>query len=201
MADIIHISTYELSQIDKKEVMRYAGAKEPSDELNSLIDSCISEIETNLTYKVCHTELPIRITDSGIDLGFTTVTSKNLRKNLENCGSVVLFGATIGIAIDRLIARYNRISPSRALIVQAIGAERIEALCDRFNAEITETMRTLGKSTRPRFSPGYGDLPLEFQREIFGILDCPRRIGLTLNDSMLMSPSKSVTAIIGIVSE
>jgi cobalamin-dependent methionine synthase I len=51
---------------------------------------------------------------------------------------------------------------------------------------------------RPRFSPGYGDLPLELQTNLFKVLDCQHFIGLTLNDSMLMSPSKSVTAIVGL---
>lgn len=54
---------------------------------------------------------------------------------------------------------------------------------------------------KPRFSAGYGDLPLEVQKDIFRVLDCPRKIGLTLNDSLLMSPTKSVTAIVGIEDE
>ena len=83
-------------------------------------------------------------------------------------------------------------------MLQAVGAERIEALCDLFNGEITEKKRAEGLYTRPRFSPGYGDLPLELQKDIFDVLDCPRQIGLTLNQSLLMSPSKSVTAIIGV---
>ena len=95
--------------------------------------------------------------------------------------------------VDRLIAKYNRISPSKALIFQAIGAERAESLCDLFCDEMKEKY-----STNPRYSPGYGDLPLDIQRDIFAVLDCPRKIGLTLNDSLLMSPSKSVTAIIGV---
>jgi 5-methyltetrahydrofolate--homocysteine methyltransferase len=57
---------------------------------------------------------------------------------------------------------------------------------------------TLGESLRPRFSAGYGDLPLEYQKKIFDLLDPHTQIGLTLNDSYLMSPSKSVTALIGV---
>ena len=53
----------------------------------------------------------------------------------------------------------------------------------------------------PGFSPGYGDLPLDLQREIFAALDCPKRIGVSLNESLLMSPSKSVSAIIGLGGE
>ena len=54
------------------------------------------------------------------------------------------------------------------------------------------------KDIKPRFSAGYGDFPLSAQKEIFGMLDCARQIGLTLNDSLLMSPTKSVTSIVGL---
>ena len=111
------------------------------------------------------------------------------------CREAVLFAATVGVGLDRLIARYGAVAPSRAVMLQAIGAERIEALCDVFcNTLAVEENRAL----RPRFSPGYGDLPLDTQREIFRVLDCQRKIGLTLNDSLLMSPTKSVTAIVGL---
>ena len=66
---------------------------------------------------------------------------------------------------------------------------------------LAEEHARVGKRTRPRFSAGYGDLPLGVQREIFAALDCPKHIGLTLNDSLLMSPTKSVTAIVGISGE
>ena len=49
-----------------------------------------------------------------------------------------------------------------------------------------------------RYSPGYGDLSLESQKQVFALLNPPKYIGVTLNDSLLMSPSKSVTGIIGI---
>ena len=92
--------------------------------------------------------------------------------------------------LDRLIAKYSHLSPSRAVMLQAFGAERIEALCEAVCAD--------GGAVTARFSPGYGDLPLNLQGDLFQILDCPRKIGLTLNQSLLMSPSKSVTALMGI---
>jgi hypothetical protein len=72
----------------------------------------------------------------------------------------------------------------------AIGTERIESLCDAFCNEFE-------KATH-RVSAGYGDLPLEIQPQIFALLDCSRKIGLTLNQSLVMSPTKSVTAIFGL---
>ena len=133
-----------------------------------------------------------------LDLSFAVVKSADLKKNLRGCRKIILFAATIGLGTDRLIARYSRTSPAKALCFQAIGAERIESLCDVFNKEVSQQCRRNGFFTRPRFSPGYGDLPLDVQKSIFSVLDCPRKIGLSLNESLLMSPSKSVTAIIGL---
>jgi cobalamin-dependent methionine synthase I len=147
---------------------------------------------------VCFAHFPVRHDGEYIDLGFAKTNSANLRKNLEGCKSAVLFAATIGLGIDRLIARYSKISPAKALIFQSIGAERIEALCEAFVCDIHNECKKNGSALRPRFSPGYGDLPLDVQKNIFDALDCPRKIGLSLNESLLMSPTKSVTAIIGI---
>ena len=97
--------------------------------------------------------------------------------------------------IDRLLTKYARLSPARALLLQGIGAERIEALCDAFCAA---QAAAVGRALRPRFSPGYGDLALDVQKDIFALLDCERQLGLTLGDSLLMSPGKSVTAFAGI---
>lgn len=151
-----------------------------------------------MSYQVCYRELPVTITGDLCQLGPLSLRSVKLARNLQGCCRVALMGATLGVGIDRLIAKYGRISPAKALMLQAIGAERIEALCDAFCAWLNgET----GLHLRPRFSPGYGDLPLSVQAELFPLLDCQRRIGLTLTDSLLMSPSKSVTAFVGLSSE
>lgn len=180
----------------EKEILRYAGCKSSDEELLQLLRACMEEVREKLSYKVCYMELPVVIEDGGCDFGCLTVQSQNLSKNLQGCKTVILFVATVGVEIDRLIAKYGRISPSKALLFQAIGAERIEALCDVFCEEIA---REKGVALKPRFSPGYGDLPLKIQKDIFQILDCAKKIGVSLNDSLLMSPSKSVTAFAGIV--
>ena len=120
--------------------------------------------------------------------------SENLEKNLKGCKEVVVFGATIGTGMDFLIGKYGKISPVKGLMFQAIGSERIESLCDELCKYLSEENGGL----RPRFSPGYGDFTLDNQKNIFKLLDCSRKIGLTLNDSLLMSPTKSVTAVAGI---
>lgn len=177
--------TFEEPPFCEREILRYAGCKEASYDVKELLRSCIEEVRGKLTYKVCWCELSVTVKNDVCDFGVFSVSSSGLAKCLADSREVVLFGATVGVELDRLVAKYGRISPSRALMLQAIGAERIEALCDAFCDEM---------ECGVRFSPGYGDLPLDTQKKIFDILNCGKRIGLTLNDSFLMSPSKSVTA-------
>ena len=187
-----------LPEVDRREVLRYMGCKESNGEIETLIDRAIEVGKDAFCGKVCFCELPLSVLDGQIQFGTVKTESKNLLKNLDGCEGVILFGATVGIEIDRLIMRYGKVSPSLAVCLQALGAERIEALCDLFCANTARKQGLQGKCLRPRFSPGYGDFPLKAQKEIFAMLGCDRRIGLTLNDSLIMSPTKSVTAIIGI---
>ena len=195
---MIQCRTFDLPPINRKEVLRYAGTREEPPEIARLLDSALAEAEPVLSGTVCWLEFPLTRQDGMLHLGFAVIQSDALQRNLQDCDRIVLFAATVGLGLDRLIARYSRVSPSRALMLQAIGAERIEALCDAFCEEVRQTAQAAGLHTVPRFSPGYGDFPIAVQTEIFQVLDCSRKIGLTLNQSLLMSPSKSVTAVIGL---
>lgn len=124
--------------------------------------------------------------------------SDTLRDHLRGCRSAYLLCATIGTAIDALQRRLAVVSATDALIIQAIGAERIEAYAETCEEEIRSELAD-GESLVTRYSPGYGDFPLSSQPEFFAILDPPLRIGVSLTDTNLMVPSKSITAIIGIL--
>lgn len=188
------LSDFSPHEIDRGEVIRYAGGGEDIGKLKIMLDECIAEASPLLSYRICYKIFDIKIDENIIDLGFCTVKSLSLAKNLSGCKKIILFAATVGIGIDRLIMKYGRISPAKGLMMQAIGAERIEALCDAF----CEKIKGEGYEIRPRFSAGYGDIPLALQRDIFASLNPQKLIGLTISESLLMSPTKSVTAIMGI---
>ena len=184
--------------ICEKEILRYAKCDFANEETLALLRSCIEEAKPVLTYKVCFSELPVNINGDMCDFDFFSVQSSDLAKNLRGSESVILFCATVGLSLDRLISKYSKLSPARALFLHALGAERIEALCDAFCNEIA-SLRNM--RPQPRFSPGYGDVSLDIQKNILSFLESDKNIAVFLNDSMLMTPTKSVTAFMGLCKE
>lgn len=126
------------------------------------------------------------------------IRSRSLSVNLRGCDSVYLMAATLGIGPDRLIARASVNRMSRAVIYQAAAAAMIEDWSDEVNSRIIQEAAKEGLFCRPRFSPGYGDFSLSYQSDFARILRIQKEIGVSLTESMLMMPSKSVTAVIGL---
>jgi hypothetical protein len=198
MTTIVYKKSYSTPPIDKIEALRYAGVRGDAPEISALLDECISEAMAHLSYKLCYAYYPISRDGGRLNLGFAEVCSDRLAAHLAECDGIILLAATLGVPFDRLIAKQSKTSPTKALLLDGLGTERIEALCDLFCREEEEKRAKSGETLTSRFSAGYGDLPLEMQKSIFKALDCEKNIGLTLGDSLLMSPQKSVTAIIGI---
>ena len=196
---------YETPSLNVTEWLRYScipvyeqenAAKDP--ELASSMEKALSLINGALSFRVGFVVVPLTWDEDGFPVFPFEQRSEKLRKNLQGCDRAVLFAATIGSGIDRLIRRYEKADPKLGLLLQGLGAERVESLCDAFNEEVKEICEETGCGTRMRYSPGYGDLPIEVQKVFLPLLDAERRLGITLSDSCLMAPSKSVTAIIGI---
>ena len=106
---------------------------------------------------------------------------------------VVFLCGTIGAEFDTWQRRLSVLSAADALLSQQIGLDAVEKVMD----ELEEGIRDQGSGIRlkRRRSPGYGDLPLELSRKIISELDATKRIGVSITDSNLLVPSKSVTAI------
>ncbi len=121
---------------------------------------------------------------------------KDIRAHLNGCGSVILLAATLGAEAEALLRRAQKRSMSQAVILDAMGSAAIENVCDNLCADLAAALAPLQLTSR--FSPGYGDLPLGDQPDFFRALDVTRRIGVTLTETNLMLPQKSVTALVGV---
>lgn len=184
---------YPQPEYNRREILRYMGQKTPDSISDSLIDKCISLTDGQLSYRVCWTKYGIEETAGGIRFAEYEIKSRDLKKNLSGCGSVILFCASVGLNMDRLTKRYSAVSPAMHSALQATGAERVETLCDIFNSEVNEKYLTA-----PRYSPGYGDVDIKTQEIFFALLNPEKNIGVTLGGDCMMRPTKSVTAFIGI---
>lgn len=185
--------------IPYKEVLRYSGIRgECSQNIKNDILLCLKESKSFLSPKACFLRTELKTYGDISDFGIFKVKSEKLSKNLKRCNEALLFTATVGAGIDMLINRYSSIRPVKALYFQAIGAAAVESVCDTLTKEVFLKELKNGEFLRPRFSPGYGDFSVSYQKELFAVLDCQRKIGVSLTDGGLMAPSKSVTAIVGI---
>ena len=191
----------EIFHWNDRELLRYLGCKNgtvPDQNLTDLIAQCKQELEQAASPRVIWREYPLCIQDHSIDMTCLQTQSKSLERNLKDCERVLLFAATLGSRVDVLLHRYNMIQMSKAVVMQAASVAMLETFCDEQNQKLKEEYEEKGWYLRPRFSPGYGDFSLECQRQIAPALELNKRIGVTLTDSLLMAPSKSVTAVIGV---
>lgn len=190
-------------RIDPKEVARYLSYRghQPDESIQQLIASCIQEVNEAAAPKFICERFPLGFSEAeGFRAGSMHFNSRSLQRNLAGCSEVFLFAATLGIAVDTLIRRTTLLDAAKGLVMQAAGAAAIEAFCDEENDKLRRQVEAEGLYLRPRFSPGYGDLSLDCQRDFLRVLKAQKNIGLTLTDSGMMVPVKSVTALIGISS-
>lgn len=188
----------KIAQADRKEALRYLGIAKnivPAEEVEALLTECEAEFLAAIAPRAVCGTFDVAAEGDRLDLGFAKVESRSLAINLAGCSRIALFAATLGAGADRLVLKYGKVSPARAAVMQALGAAVAEQWCDEINGQIK---REYGR-TKARFSCGFGDLRLSLQREIFAALNVTKRLGITLSDNYFMTPTKSVTAIVGIL--
>ena len=184
-----------------KEAVRYLGyGRHAVDEATlNLIQHSFQELEkvTNapIVYRIF---LVSDITDDRLKIGGMEIKSKSLGKNLKGCQEAVMLGVTLGTGVDILMRRASLTDMAKAVVLQACAAAMLEEYLDERQDQIAEELLQEGKYLRPRFSPGYGDFSIEHQGQILGMLDAPKKIGLTMTEGNMLTPIKSVTAVIGV---
>ena len=183
-----------------REAVRYLGYGKHAvdDQTLGLIADSFGSLRTLSSRKSVYRIFDLEQEDGEtVRFGSLTVKSKSLGKNLRGCDKIVLFGATLGIGVDQLLSRTSKTDMAKTVVLQACAAALLEEYCDECQERIRQEMESEGRYLRRRFSPGYGDFPIECQRDMVRMLDCAKSIGLTLTESCMMAPSKSVTAVIG----
>ena len=186
--------------IRMKEAVRYLGYKNHAvDERTlELIQSCFKELEQVSSVKYIYRIFEIsQINTNELIIGNCKIQSKNLCKNLQGCHRAIFLCATLGTGVDRLIKKYSVTNIAKASVHQACATVILEEYCDEIQKEISEKIDKM-ENLRPRFSPGYGDFSIMYQKELLKIMDASKKIGLSMTEGYMLTPTKSITAVLGI---
>ena len=180
------------------EVLRYLGASAADEATWLAVEQAAEELAATLAPRFVYKVFSVEHTVSGAFLpGAGLFLPGAMAKTmLQSCGQAALLCCTLGAAFDRLLRMTQARDMAKAAILNACGSAYAEAGCDKAEKEIAS--RYPGMYLTDRFSPGYGDLPLTLQPVFIAGLDAGRRLGVTVTDSLLMLPAKTVTAVIGL---
>ena len=159
----------------------------------SVFETAVERVILESSPKVCFERVFVSVHDDGVDFPFASVKSRDIAKNLCGCSEAFIFAVTLGHGTERLLSKMSRLSAADFFVYDAVGSALAESVCDE-----AEKMIKKNSKCRPRFSPGYGDFPLSVQRDVLSLVNAERLVGITLTDTCLMIPQKSITAILGI---
>lgn len=176
-------------KLDRSEVLRYMGYPGEADtHIVQTAQDAVDRLTAIAQPRYHYVKLPLDALE---------LPGEDICRHLAGCDSMVLLCATLGAAVDREIRLAERTSMLTALALDAAAGDGIEKVCDHAEAEIRALESEHGRFLTGRYSPGYGDLPLTVQRELIRLCDATRRIGLSLTQTNILIPRKSVTAILG----
>lgn len=181
------------------EALRYLGVPDPAPaELREQAERAAQRLCSALRPRWAWRVFPLERTEAGFVVSGTdlVLTGRLAETMLAGCHSAALLACTLGAEFDALLRSEQARDMSGAAVLDALGSAYVEAGCG--GAEVEIAARLPGRFLTDRFSPGYGDLPLALQSALCALLDTPRRLGVTVGESFLMNPCKSVTAVIGL---
>ena len=184
-----------------KEAIRYLGygSHAVDDHTLALVESSFAELDQIAGKRIIYRIFDVSFKETDrLQIGKLNIISKNLGKNLAGCQSAVILGATLGAGVDMLLRKYALTDMARVVTLQACAAAMLEEYLDECQQSIGKELEKDRLYLRPIFSPGYGDFPIEHQEMILRMLDTAKTIGLTMTDSSMLTPTKSVTAVIGV---
>ena len=182
--------------IDRRELLSYLGYKgqEISKELEEKISQAISLCEKLATPRSVVKKFKVD-KDTKQIVGTTLVLpGEDIWKHIEGCSEIYLLCGTIGFGPEKEIAKNFVKDKTLAIILDAAATSAIESYLDDIEKELDGTLTS-------RYSCGYGDLDIKVQKDICAVLDTFRKIGVFVNEAYMLSPQKSVTAIIGVKDE
>ncbi|MBQ8583085.1 MAG: hypothetical protein IJ488_00545 [Clostridia bacterium] len=157
-------------------------------------DESLEELYEIMRPRYSAVRVPVSYEDSAVLIDGYRIESEGLMKNLSGAAEAYLIAVTLGTEVDTYLHRLGFLSGARRFAADAVASALAEALVCLADRELSCSL-----DCRPRFSPGYGDLPLSYQEVLLERVNGESLLGIRLTDTSFMLPSKSITAIMGIM--
>lgn len=195
--------TAEVTAINRQEALRYLSYNDTPDEKTSaLMDQCERKLLAAVKGKYTFRIYDIISNDrEAVELEGCAMkmTGKDICAHLDGCEKAALLCATIGSDADTLIRREQISDMASAVITDSLASCAVEAVCNSAEEHIRRECPDMFMTWR--FSPGYGDMPIALQRQFLEAVNAGRYIGVFANENSILTPKKSVTAVIGLSSK
>ena len=193
------VKEIRLEEGDEGEVLRYLEyhGQKMQESLHKQVAACMEKINQAAHPKFVYKKAALP--GPGVfPQEYSFFTGESIAKHIEGCHEIILFAATLGIGVDNAIRKEQLRNMSNAVIMDSCASVLVEAFCDGIDGGFRQEYEKEGAYLTFRFSPGYGDLPIGIQRQFITVVDASRRIGLHVNESGILTPRKSVTALLGV---
>ncbi len=182
-------------RLDEKELSCRLKSPTPLD--SDMVTECLNRVMGVCRPRYCYAKTSVlHKCDGEIVTDFGIVQSVSLARALGGCSEAYVFALTLGIETDRLINALSVTSSARAFAADAVSSALAEAAAEYVNGLLRDR-----DMLKQRFSPGFGDFVLSYQRDVLSYLGADKFLGIKLGDNLMMTPRKSVTAICGICNE
>lgn len=184
--------------IDESEVKRYAGLKHAQDFPEQYVKEACLEVQLVAAPKGIYKRYDYDAATGTIACNPPLVVEgTSIRKHLEKSEKVYVLAVTVGEDVElRSAALFKQGNYTVGMLVDAAATTAVEQVADQVNRLIDKEAERSGYKTTWRFSPGYGNWPLTVQPALAKAIGA-EAIGLTVTETFLLFPRKSVTAIIG----
>jgi len=130
----------------------------------------------------------------GIEFGIGKIVSGQLRRSESAAVFVCTAGREIGERAKTLMQEKDFL---KGYIFDIAGSEIVEAAADLMQEHLKKSIIERNMRITNRFSPGYCGWNVTEQHNLFRLIP-ENYCGITLNESALMQPLKSVSGLIGI---
>ena len=188
-------------KIDKNEALRYRGHKSHSvpPQVDAIADDVIARIPRYITPRCVQARFAVTAVDDGVMLeNGLLLKGADIKKHLAGCDECYIICATVGVGADAFIRQMSALGSVWALVADGAATAAVESVCDSVENQLRESLKAEKRYLTWRYSAGYGDFPFTQQADILSLLKADKMIGVTCNESCMMIPAKSVTAVMGI---